>query len=229
MKQRLIIGQFLTILFLLTTASVTFASHSPTNTRPDLLRQYDKTFTFDWNKHTTIAANKRQIDKIESLLKNTHDTGQLNDADRKALGSLLYKLGTFYTHVTPKPDLAIARMNQANTILANKQDKAWNYNHLAYAYELKYAISSQADDKEKALYYTNKVISQLYPQMQNKEVAFAYCVKGLIYSDTKDYAMAETNFKTALQIYESIPGGKDEQYAKAKTHLATVLQKNQVQ
>jgi tetratricopeptide (TPR) repeat protein len=114
-------------------------------------------------------------------------------------------------------------MNFAEKLLTNKEDKAWNYNHLAYAYEQKFAASNLAVDKNKSLYYTHQVISTLYSDKPNKEVAFAYCVKGLVLNDAKDYGQAEKSFKTALAMYEAMPDGKDDQYARAKNRLANII------
>lgn len=187
------------------------------------LQSLEKNFNFDWNNYATIAPNKIKLAKIESYLANMPDSNKLSAADQQSLGKLLYKLGTFYTHVSREPDLAIAKMNQADPFLNDRQTKAWNDNHLAYAYELKFAASNDAADKDMAFAYANQVIEKLYPEQANKEVAFAYCVKGLIFNDAKDYSQAETNFKKALHIYETMPHGKDDQYARAKNRLADII------
>lgn len=104
-----------------------------------------------------------------------------------------------------------------------KEEKAWNDNQLALAYEQRYTVSKQSADKEKSLYYTNQVLSQLYPKAKNKITAFANCVKGLISSDDKNYIQAENQFKTALAIYDSIPNSKDNQLARIKNRLADAM------
>jgi tetratricopeptide (TPR) repeat protein len=213
MKLKLITQCSFIIAFLVA-SSFAFASAISSN---------EKNFTFDWNNYSTIAPNQTKIAKTEAFLKTVNDYSNLSASDREALGKLLYKLGTFYTHVSRQPDLAIEKMNLAAILLTDKEDKAWNDNQLAYAYEQKYAASGETADKEKALTYTNKLITETYPNTKNKEVAFAYCVKGLIFNDAKDFSQAETNYKTALNIYEKIPGGKDDQYARAKNRLANII------
>lgn len=183
----------------------------------------EKNFNFDWNNYATISPNKIKIAKIEAQLASLSDANKLSVVEQQSLGKLLYKLGTFYTHVSREPDLAIAKMTQADPFLNDRQTKAWNDNHLAYAYELKFAASNAAADKDMAFAYANQVIEKLYPEQTNKEVAFAYCVKGLIYNDAKDYIQAEANFKKALHMYETMPQGKDDQYARAKNRLADII------
>lgn len=204
-----------------------FARHA--NTHPEqavgtnTIRASEKDFNFNWNNYATIASNQEKLKKTEAFLKTITDYSHLSAAERQALGKLLYKLGTFYTHISREPDLAIQKMHLAESLLTTKQDKAWNDNHLAYAYEQKYAASGLIEDKKMGLDYTKTVISELYRNKSNKEVAFAYCVKGLIFNDAKDYVQAETNFRTALHIYEKIPYGKDDQYARAKNRLANII------
>ena len=189
------------------------------------IQTYSKNFTFDWNHYSTIETNKKKVEEIEAFLKTTplDAYAKLNTPDQRALGTLLYKLGTYYTHVTRQPDQAIEIMELANTLITNKEEKAWNYNHLAYAYEQKYAAADDNADHEKVLFYTDKVITKLYHNAKNKQVAFAFCVEGLVQDDAGEFTQAEDSFKTALRMYETIPNGKDEQYARAKENLATIL------
>ncbi|VVC76593.1 hypothetical protein AQUSIP_19150 [Aquicella siphonis] len=187
------------------------------------LSQVEKEFAFNWNDYSTIPAAKARIAKTEGFLNAIQDFSHLNAQDTAALGKLYYKLGTYYTHVTRESDLAIHKLQLADAFLTTKQDKAWNNNHLAYAYEQKYAASGNASDRENALRYANKVITQLYSNAKNREVAFAYCVKGLVMNDAREFPLAEMHFKTALDIYESMPGGKDDQYARAKNRLAHII------
>lgn len=190
---------------------------------PNPILQQVKSFAFDWTQHESIAVNKNKINPLETFLLQIKPDDKLSKEDQQALGVLLYRLGTYYTHVSRQADVAIAKMNQADVLFTNADDKAWNYNHLAYAYEQKYAATGDESDKKTALDYANRVISDIYHNAQNKPVAFAFCVKGLIQNDAKDYAQAESSFNYALRIYESIPGGKDEQYARAKNHLADII------
>ena len=193
--------------------------------KPDLgpIEEQDKKFNFDWNQQTTIAANLKQIQSVEKFIASIDDASKLNKYERDALGNLLYKLGTFYSHVARDPNSAIAKLTLAAPFLTSKEAKAWNDSQLAYAYELKYASDLQPTDKEKALYYTNKVLSERYPRTKNKIVAFAYCVKGLIESDEKDYVEAEKHLRTALATYDAASGSKDNQYARTKNRLATTI------
>jgi hypothetical protein len=202
------------IIALLVASSFAFASAITTN---------EQNFNFDWNKVSTIAPNQTRVAKTEAFLNTINDYSNLSATDRVALGKLLYKLGSYYTHVTCQPDLAIEKMNLAAILLTDKQDKAWNDNQLAYAYEQKYSATGDTADKEKSLTYSNKIISDIYPDTKNVEVAFAYCVKGLVFNDAKDFTQAETNFKTALNIFEHLPNGKNDQYARAKNRLAMII------
>jgi tetratricopeptide (TPR) repeat protein len=215
----------LTILATTTAFATNQASAPTTSTRAAKteIKAFEKDFDFNWNDYSTITVTQAKIEKTEAFIKTIKDHTRLSLGDRQALGKLLYKLGTFYTHVMHQPDLAIERMDLANTLLYITEDKAWNNNHLAYAYELRFAAFGQQADKEKALSYTHRVIDELYPNTKNKEVAFAYCVQGLVANDAKDFKLAETNYKTALSIYEKIPGGKDDQYARAKNRLANII------
>jgi tetratricopeptide (TPR) repeat protein len=199
--------------------------YDPDHLSLDSIQSYSKKFTFDWNDYSTIEPNKKQIEEIAAFLKATKPEAyaKLNAADKQTLGKLFYKLGTYYTHVARQPDEAIASMERADTLLTSMEDKAWNDNHLAYAYEQKYAVSDEDADQDKALTYTDKVITKLYHGAKNKEVAFAFCVEGLVQNDAADYAQAETSFKTALAIYEHIPYGLDDQYARAKNRLANII------
>lgn len=214
------------IIFIIAHPFISFANHSPPNKNQITLapiQQHEKDFNFDWNNFATIAPNQARISKTEAFLNTITDYSHLNNTDKQALGKLYYKLGTYYTHVTRESDLAIFKMNLADALLKDKPDKAWNYNHLAYAYEQKFAVSGKASDKDNALEYVNKVIANLYANANNKEVAFAYCVKGLIFNDAKNYLLAELSFRLALKTYESLPDGKDDQYARAKNRLANII------
>lgn len=216
---------------LLTLSAYTFAnSHSIHRNTPKRqiasispIQSYEQDFNFDWNSYKTIAINKAKIKKTEAFLKTIDDYSTLSESDRHSLGILLYKLGTFYAYITHETDLAIERMSMADPLLVDTEAKAWNYNHLAYAYEQKFAATKKLPDREKSLKYTNKVISGLYHHIKNSEVAFAYCVKALVLNDAKDYSYAETSLQVALKIYEKLPGGKDDQYARAKNHLAMII------
>jgi tetratricopeptide (TPR) repeat protein len=180
------------------------------------IQQANKDFSFDWNNYPSIASNKEKVKAVEDLLQKNADLSKVKTVDKEPLGELNYKLGTFYTHVIRDPNIAITQLEQANLLLTNKDDKDWIADHLGYAYELK-------KDKEKALSYTNQVLADSAKNLQTKQVAFAYCVQGLVQNDSKDYAGAEANFKKAIKIYESVPDGTDVQYARAKNRLATII------
>lgn len=193
-------------------------------TVPDTpIQKSEKSFNFDWNQYASLAGNQKRASEVETQLKKISNYSKLSKADQEALGKLLYKMGTYYTHIAREPNLAIPKMNAAEPLLLNPEDKAWNYDHLAYAYEQQYTHTRQAADRERALYYSSKVITDMYPKTKNKEVAFAYCVKGLVLNDAQDYAQAEVNLNNALKIYESLPDGKDDQYTRAKNKLADVI------
>lgn len=191
------------------------------------LEKFAKNFDFDWSQSTTIAQNKPQVLEIDAFLKKIEDNAKLNKADQQLVGELSYKLGTYFTHIARDPQSAIDKLNQAEVLLPSKEGKAWCYNQLAYAYEQKYANTRMTADKERALYYTSKVITDFYPNEKNKEVAFAYSIKGRVQKEAHEYSEAEASFKTALTIYESLPNGKDDAYARTKSKLAdTLLEQN---
>lgn len=189
----------------------------------DDIQPFEKTFNFDWNNHLTIEASSKKVVTIETFLQTNSDYSKLSSDDRQALGKILTKLGAYYAHILKRTDLAIEKIKLADSLLINKQEKAWNYDNLAYAYALKYADTDEAEDKDKSLYYSDKVITTLYHDKENKSVAFAYCVKAMVQNNAQDYATAESNFKKSLSIYETIPDGKDEQYARAKNQLANFM------
>lgn len=203
--------------------SLLFLSMSSFANQNGTIQSYNRSFNFDWNSYATIAPNQARIASTEEFISTIHDYKELSIADRQALGSLLYKLGTYYTHIAREPDKAINKLTLANSLLTDKQAEAWDYNHLAYAYELKFATTGNVADKNKALNCTDLVINKLYQNKNNKEVAFAHCVAGLIYNDSHNYKVAEQNFQDALHIYEQIPGGTDNQYYRAKNRLADII------
>lgn len=190
---------------------------------PGPIEELEKKFDFDWNQHETIASNKTKINDIETFLSSIHDVSKLIPEEQLALGRLFYKLGTYYTHVSREPDLAIARLTIASALLTQSEEKAWNDNHLAYAYEQKYASSLSSSNRKKTFYYINKVISKTTPQPRDKIHAFAYSIKGLVHNDAKQYALAITNFKLALAIHAAIPNSLDEHYVRTKNRLANAL------
>lgn len=190
------------------------------------LQSHLKDFDFDWGNYTTIASNKNKMTDLELFIKQYTDPTKLDKAAQELLGNLLYKMGTFYAHVTEEPDFAIAKMDMADKLLTVKNDKIWNEDHLAYAYEQKYALTREASARESALEYSNKVITEL-GDTKSKEVAFAYMVKGLIQNDEMDYAGAKVDFGKALTMYDALPNDKDDQYAQMKNRYAmSLLQQN---
>lgn len=182
-----------------------------------------KSFTFNWNNYLSIEANKNKVQSTEKFIKNIKDLSKLNDQDRRDLGLVLFRLGTYYAHIARDPDAAIEKLNQANNFLTIKREKAWNYDQLAFAYEQKYAASHHDEDKRQVFHYTNLVINNLYENEAVKEVAFAYCVKGIVFNNAGDLEKAEKNIKTALNIYEQIPGAVDDQYTRVKGELASIV------
>lgn len=185
----------------------------------------NRDFTLDWNDDISIAANKDKVAAIEILLSKPVDYKKMRRVEKQALGELLYKLGTYYTHIAREPDLAIDKLDLADKLLINKEERGWNNAHLAYAYEQKYRLTQDAADKKEALSYVKDVIIPLLRTPNYKQVAFAYSVQGLVQNDAKDYAGAEASFKEALSIYEDIPDGEDDQYIRAKNKLATIILK----
>jgi hypothetical protein len=186
------------------------------------IQQHEKDFNFEWNNYQTISASQANLAASVDFVKSISDTAALSPADKNSLGKLHYKLGTFYTHVLKDPNTAIQQLISAGTLLSNKMDKAWDQVQLAYAYETKFAANNAPADKKTALAYTDKVIAD-FANTPNKVVAFAYCVKGLVANDAKNYSQAESAYKTALGIYDKIPGPKDTQYVLAKNRLATII------
>jgi tetratricopeptide (TPR) repeat protein len=215
MKLRIVI-----LCSLLLTCLMAVAANKPVSP----VQEHENAFNFDWNKYSTATDNRAMLAQAETFLKEHPDLfAGLPAADQAAMGKLLYKLGTYYTHISRQSDLAIADLERASPLLKDTKAQAWNYNHLAYAYEQKFADGGKIADKTAALGYTHKVIAELYPHTVNSEVAFAFCVEGLVYNDAKDFPQAERRYKQALAFYEKIPGGKDDQYARAKNRLANII------
>lgn len=187
---------------------------------PGPIAQEEAKFKFDWSQYSSRSLDKNKIAAEEKFISKINDVSKLNYQEQQALGRLFYKMGAYYTHVAYEPDLAITKLTMANAMLTDLLERAWSYNQTAYAYEQKYAALDSPEDKEIALFYVNKVISEMLPNMKSKPVAFAYTIKGLIQNDAKEYTDAEKNFKAALAMYETLPNGKDDQYVKAKTGLA---------
>jgi hypothetical protein len=196
--------------------------------KPELspIAEQEKNFNYDWNECLTVFTNKNKISPNEKFLANIDDASQLSLEDQLALGRLFSKLGAYYAQVLLEPDLAIAKLTMANAFLKDKEDKAWSYSHLAYAYEQKYASSKQSENNEKALYYANKIISELFPNTKNEIVAFAYSIKGILKNDTNEYQEAQKYLRTALAIYETPPANKGDQYARTKNWLANSLEQS---
>jgi tetratricopeptide (TPR) repeat protein len=189
---------------------------------PSPIKKQSDLFAFDWNQSQTIADAKSQIKDEEKFL-STANTNKLSPDDQHCLGVLFFKLGSYYAHVARESDLAIARLMMANTLLTDKQEKMWVNGHLAYAYTLKYELSGNITDKEKALYYSNKVTTELQPHVNNDAAAFAYSLNGLLQNDAGDFKQAEKNLKTALAIYQTTPDTNKDQQARTKTRLANAL------
>jgi tetratricopeptide (TPR) repeat protein len=190
---------------------------------PSLIQAQEKSFDYNWNNPAALPPTKAQVKKIENFLKTLPAHTTLTKTERPILGKLLYKLATYYSYAAHKPDQAIIKLTQVDNLLTTRDNKAWTYNQLAYAYEQKFSVSHDTADKKKALAYTDKVINHLYDNQQNKEVAFAYSVKALAQNDAKDYTRAEANYKKSLKIYASLPTGKDEQYERNTTTLAGII------
>jgi len=196
----------------------------------------EKKFAFDWNHHETIADNKLRLLEEEQFLSTIDDISKLTPDDQEALGMLFFKLGAYYIHVLYEPDLAIMKLAMANILLTHVDAKIWSQNHLGYAYAEKYAQQPIKENKERAMYYANKVITTLTPtphasdkspafDKPNEPLAFAYAVKGLMQSNLKQYTRAEKNFRAALALHEKLTDGKDDQYALIKNELADTLLK----
>lgn len=187
------------------------------------IQKQEKKFAFNWNDAATMSSAKAGVAASEAFLNSLREFSHLNPQDTMALGMLYYKLGTYYIHITRESDRGINKLLMAEAFLTGKDQKAWNINQLAYAYEQKYADSGNPSDRENALQYANKVITRLNSNARNREVAFAYYVKGMVMKDGNELPLAEMYFKTALGIYESLPEAKDDQYARAKKQLALIM------
>ncbi|RDI48708.1 tetratricopeptide repeat protein [Aquicella lusitana] len=241
MKYQSIIRYGFALAFLLSAPAVLAEQETAQAPTADLVIQKDKIYNpnalsfdsvqiyeknFDPTQHHSVSAeNQKKIDEIEIFIKKTDPNAytKLSAADQEAFGRIAYKLGRYYLLDSRNPELALPKLELAATLLKKKQDKAWSYNYLAFAYEQKYAISDEDADKTKALDYSNKVISSLYPKAKNREVAFAYYVNGLVQKDAADYDQAKNSFETAITIYEALPEGKDDHLAVAKNSLADTL------
>ena len=179
---------------------------------------------FSWEDSKTIPTHS-QLKTLEAAALtsqlNKQTMAELSNQEKYDLAEINLKLGMYYTHVLKNPDLAINKLSIANQLLKKAKAKAWIFNHLAYAYELKYAETKNSDDKRSALYFSNKVISKFPPD--SNEVAFAYSVKGLVANDAYDYTNAEKNFLTALTIYEKNAATQTEPYIRSKNRLASII------
>lgn len=201
--------------------------YDPDKLSLDSIKFYEKNFNYDWNNYISISSNKKKLHEVEVFFRSTppQEFRKLKPPLKQALGKMLYKLGTYYTHVEYKPDKAIKYLSSANNYLQMRTDKAWSYNNLAYAYEKKFTFTDDEIDQKQGLYFINKVMN-LYPERKNKEIAFSYCIKGLFEMDAGKSKEAENDYKTAISIYEKIPNGKDSQYHRARTRLAAIMLEN---
>lgn len=184
-----------------------------------VLQSLDKKFNYDWNKFNTIANSHQYAKDVDRYIQKLDPQKDLNTEDYPTFANLLHKLGTYQAHVSHTADPAIDKLSSAEPLLSAKEMKAWNYNHLAYAFEKRYVETRLTADKEKSLYYTSKVID-LYPKEENRQVAYAYFIKGLVKHDAQEDDEAEKYFNLSLATYEKIPQGKDDQYTRVKTRLA---------
>src|SRR5687768_15515438 len=145
---RKLLGLTLILLFCLVTCS--FAQPEANSTQPttdlviqkdkiydpsklslDSVKDYEKNFTYEWWRFASLKANQNKIKQIEQFLQTTppDQFKKLSRDFREALGRILYKLGTYYTHYQKAPNRAIRYLNAANNYLTKPIDKAWNYNH----------------------------------------------------------------------------------------------------
>lgn len=195
----------------------------PNKLSVDSLQLYEQRFDFDWNNYATIEKNKNKIDEVEAFLKTHPDFSKLTDAEKQSLGKILYKMGTFYSHVMYQPNLAIDKLILAQNFLQHKADQNWDVIQLAYAYALKFMQLHDQKAKTQAYFYITKIIDG-YHHFKNKEVAFALCVQGLMHQNEKNYGLAETSMRDAIKIYEHIPNGmNNDQYIRAKSRLAKII------
>lgn len=195
----------------------------------NLISTYEKNFNFDWN-NSKNCQDKTKINKIESYISTITDFSKLTMPQRESLGKLFYKLGTYYAHVSHAPDVAIERLRLAEMLLLDRQDKAWNANQLAFAFEQKYAASGRVSYKTTAFDYLNRVTHELYPNTSNKEVAFAYYVQGLILNDAKDFEHAKSSYKVALAILDQLSDKKDQLRVKNQlNHTMLAAEKTNLQ
>lgn len=201
--------------------------YDPEKLSLDSIRFYEKKLSYDWNNPASIFDNRKKLSEVETFFHNTppQEFRRLKPAYKHALGKMFYKLGSYYTHVDLKPEKAIKYLSTANNYLQKTRDKAWSYNHLALAYERKFNITNDEVDQKQGLYFINKVMA-LYPKQKNKEIAFSYCIKGLFEVDAGNLKTAENDYKSAIDIYEKLPNGKDAQYHRAQTGLAAILLEN---
>lgn len=184
----------------------------------DSVKFYSQKFNFDWNDIRTLASNKKTIVTLENFIKTEPLIGQLNADDKEAYARMLYKLGTYYTHISKEPARAIPILSIALPLLHSASDKAWTQNHLAYAYEQLYAQSKHTEDHQQAIRYMTPVM-QADKHSQAKAIAFAYRTQGLLQRDDKNYTQAEDSLKIALRLHTA----RDTQYARTKHCLSEVL------
>lgn len=199
--------------------------YNPDELTLDSVVTYEKNFSLDWNNYASINKNKQKMIDIETFLRTTSSSDiekKLKPDEQNSLGVMVSKLGAYYAHINHQPDSAIEKLDSAEQWLNNRNDKAWNYGHLAYAYEQKYNLSGKKLDQEKAQNYIKKVLV-LQNRQKNEIVAYAYCIRALLANDDNDYKQAIADFQTALGIYTRIGQASTMQAALAKNKLASIV------
>lgn len=158
-------------------------------------------FQYNPPKSKGDIANKANVKNIEKLLSQKVDIRLRSKDDVASRATLFYKIGSYYLHDGHDPDTAIKNMLLADHFLKDSDTKYSNYNNLASAYTLKYEHTHKSDDKQNAMRYSEMVIHK-YKNLSHPQLAFAYCVRGKIFSIENKSTEAQKYYDQALAIYQ---------------------------
>lgn len=140
----------------------------------------NKAFDFNWKNYSVSNIDKNKVTDIESYLKTIDPRKPLSADDKNALGTLLFKLGAYYSHVEQNPDLAIQKFNQVNNFLTARNEQSNLHTQLAYAYAEKYSKSRNPQDKQLALDHANKTIHYQTSSRHDYNIGLAYTAQAIV-------------------------------------------------
>jgi tetratricopeptide (TPR) repeat protein len=195
--------------------------YDPDQISVDSLNDYEQKFNFDWRDYSTLSLSQKKLNDIESFLKHPLNLGALSEANKQALGKILYKLGTYYTNIALQLDHAIDRLKQADALLQNQAEKTRIRHQLAYAFALKFSLTHDKKQRQRAINYINQ--AKRNTLLDKHEDAFGYFVQGKIEYEANNFGYAEDYLRKALATYEKLAEVNNDAYARTQTLLAKVL------